>query len=42
MQVGLFVFVISAGEFINPGDFIDPSILKEIEDSGFVKKLYGN
>jgi hypothetical protein len=21
---------------------IDPSILKEIEDSGFVKKLYGN
>jgi len=27
---------------LNPGDFIDPSILKEIEDSGFVKKLYGN
>jgi len=26
----------------NPGDFIDASILKEIEDSGFVKKLYGN
>jgi uncharacterized protein len=24
---------------LNPGDFIDPSILKEIEDSGFVKKL---
>jgi hypothetical protein len=22
-----------------PGDFIDPSILKEIEDSGFSKKL---
>jgi hypothetical protein len=21
---------------------IDPSILKEIEDSGFVKRLYGN
>jgi len=27
---------------LNPGDFIDLSILKEIEDSGFVKKLYGN
>jgi len=27
---------------LNPGDFIDPSILKEIDDSGFVKKLYGN
>jgi hypothetical protein len=27
---------------LNPGDFIDPSILKEIEDSGFVEKLYGN
>jgi NitT/TauT family transport system substrate-binding protein len=27
---------------LNPADFIDPSILKEIEDSGFVKKLYGN
>ena len=27
---------------LNPGDFIDPSILKEIEDSGFVRKLYGN
>ena len=27
---------------LNPSDFIDPSILKEIEDSGFVKKLYGN
>lgn len=25
-----------------PGDFIDTSILKEIEDSGFVKKLYAN
>ena len=27
---------------LNSSDFIDPSILKEIEDSGFVKKLYGN
>ena len=27
---------------LNPNDFIDPSILKEIEDSGFIKKLYGN
>jgi NitT/TauT family transport system substrate-binding protein len=27
---------------LNPGDFIDASILKEIEDSGFIKKLYGN
>lgn len=27
---------------LNPSDFIDPSILKEIEDSGFIKKLYGN
>jgi hypothetical protein len=27
---------------LNPNDFIDPSILKEIEDSGFVKRLYGN
>ena len=27
---------------LNPSDFIDPTILKEIEDSGFVKKLYGN
>jgi len=26
---------------LNPDDFIDPSILKEIEDSGFVQKLYG-
>jgi ABC-type nitrate/sulfonate/bicarbonate transport system substrate-binding protein len=27
---------------LNPSDFIDPTILKEIEDSGFIKKLYGN
>ncbi|MGE5307364.1 MAG: ABC transporter substrate-binding protein [Alphaproteobacteria bacterium] len=27
---------------LNPADFIDPSILKEIDDSGFIKKLYGN
>ena len=27
---------------LKPQDFIDASILKEIEDSGFVKKLYGN
>jgi len=27
---------------LNPSDFIDASILKEIEDSGFIKKLYGN
>jgi sulfonate transport system substrate-binding protein len=27
---------------LKPQDFIDPSILKEIEDSGFVKKLYGS
>lgn len=27
---------------LNPSDFIDPSILKEIEDSGFIRKLYGN
>jgi ABC-type nitrate/sulfonate/bicarbonate transport system substrate-binding protein len=27
---------------LNPVDFIEPSILKEIDDSGFVKKLYGN
>lgn len=27
---------------LNPNDFIDPSILKEIDDSGFIKKLYGN
>jgi hypothetical protein len=27
---------------LNPSDFIDPSILREIEDSGFVKRLYGN
>ncbi len=26
---------------LNPSDFIDPSILKEIEESGFVKRLYG-
>jgi ABC-type nitrate/sulfonate/bicarbonate transport system substrate-binding protein len=26
---------------LNPNDFIDASILKEIEDSGFVKQLYG-
>jgi hypothetical protein len=26
---------------LNPIDFIDPSILREIADSGFVKKLYG-
>lgn len=26
---------------LNPNDFIDPTILKEIEDSGFVKQLYG-
>jgi len=26
---------------LNPNDFIDSSILKEIEDSGFVKRLYG-
>ena len=27
---------------LKPQDFIDASILKEIEDSGFVKKLYAN
>jgi ABC-type nitrate/sulfonate/bicarbonate transport system substrate-binding protein len=27
---------------LKPSDFIDSSILKEIEDSGFVKRLYGN
>jgi sulfonate transport system substrate-binding protein len=27
---------------LKPNDFIDASILKEIEDSGFVKKLYAN
>jgi ABC-type nitrate/sulfonate/bicarbonate transport system substrate-binding protein len=27
---------------LKPNDFIDPSILKEIEDSGFIKKLYAN
>src|SRR5215468_6166459 len=27
---------------LNPNDFIDPTILREIEDSGFIKKLYGN
>lgn len=26
----------------NPNDLIDASILREIEDSGFVKRLYGN
>ena len=26
---------------LNPNDFIDVSILKEIEDSGFIKRLYG-
>ena len=26
---------------LNPNEFIDPTILKEIEDSGFVKRLYG-
>jgi hypothetical protein len=26
---------------LNPNDFIDASIMKEIEDSGFVKRLYG-
>ena len=26
---------------VNPNDLIDSSILKEIEDSGFVKKMYG-
>lgn len=26
---------------LNPNDFIDPTILKEIEQSGFVKRLYG-
>ena len=26
---------------LNPNDFIDPTILREIEQSGFVKRLYG-
>ena len=26
---------------LNPHDFIDPSLLREIEQSGFVKRLYG-
>ena len=25
----------------NPNDFIHPSVLKEIKESGFVKRLYG-
>jgi ABC-type nitrate/sulfonate/bicarbonate transport system substrate-binding protein len=32
----------SQAKGLNPNDFIDPSILKEIEESGFVKRLYGN
>lgn len=32
----------SEAKGLKPGDFIDTSILKEIEDSGFVKKLYAN
>jgi hypothetical protein len=27
---------------LNPGGFIDLSNFKEIEDNGFIKKLYGN
>ncbi len=27
---------------LNPNDFIDSSISKELEDSGFVRRLYGN
>jgi hypothetical protein len=27
---------------LRPQDFIDGSVLKEIEESGFVKKLYAN
>jgi hypothetical protein len=27
---------------LKPNDFIDSSILKEIEESGFVKRLYAN
>lgn len=27
---------------LNPNDFIDSTILKEIEESGFVRRLYGN
>jgi ABC-type nitrate/sulfonate/bicarbonate transport system substrate-binding protein len=27
---------------LNPNDFIDSSLLKEIEESGFVKRLYSN
>jgi hypothetical protein len=27
---------------LNRSDFIDPSTVKEIEDSSFVKELYGN
>ncbi len=27
---------------LKPNDFIDASILKEIEDSGFVQRLYAN
>lgn len=36
--------IIDGGFLLAPellDDFIDPSILKEIEDSGFVKRLYG-
>jgi ABC-type nitrate/sulfonate/bicarbonate transport system substrate-binding protein len=32
----------SEAKALKPHDFIDPSILKEIEESGFVRKLYGN
>jgi sulfonate transport system substrate-binding protein len=32
----------SEAKNLKPQDFIDASILKEIEDSGFVKKLYAN
>jgi hypothetical protein len=27
---------------LKPNDFIDASILKEIDESGFIKKLYAN
>lgn len=32
----------SSAKSLNLSDFIDSSILKELEDSGFVKRLYGN
>jgi hypothetical protein len=41
-RILLFISGVCLPWSLNPNDFIDSCILKELEDSGFVRRLYSN